>query len=136
MSESLRGPTRSRDSIKQLEDWLKVVCKTSKRVSEIEAMWQYLTGHEPRKTRQYLKAIQSQGKLRLFNNEGEQWCVWIQGKHETKLSKIGQDWFERCRIKDEMMAGPCKDECSVQDKDCRYCDVYTGLHRFIPLGGE
>jgi hypothetical protein len=136
MSESLRGPGRSKESIIQFEDWLRVVCKTQKKVQEIEAQWQYLTGHEPRKTRQYLKAIQSQGEIRLFNNEGEQFCICVQSKPEAKLSKIGEDWFERCRIKDEMMAGPCKEECSAEDKDCRFCNVYTGLHRIFPLEGE
>jgi hypothetical protein len=136
MSEGLRGPARSKDSINQLEDWLRLVCKTQKRVQEIDAEWQYLTGHEPRKTTQYLKAIQSQGKLRLFNHEGEQWCVWVEDKLEAKLSKKGQDWFERCKIKDEMLSGPCKDECAAEDRDCRFCNVYTGLHRLFPVGGE
>ena len=65
MSDELEGPKRSKSSINQFESWLKDRCKTPVDVKIIETEYQYLTGHEPRKIRQYLYAIKSSGKIRL-----------------------------------------------------------------------
>lgn len=96
---------------------------------------------EPRK-----KAIGTQGKLghiRIVFEKGQKFWEYIEAgqkltetKQGAKLSKLGKDWFERCEIKQRMLSGPCKDQCSVEDKDCRFCSVYLGLNRFVPVGGD
>jgi hypothetical protein len=116
--------------------------------------WRIEMGLTPRTAKEnYWNAGETLGKIRIVFEKNQrfwEFCDSPGPEEETatqymqrktaekkrKLSALGKDWFEHCRIKDEMMAGPCKDECSAQDKDCRYCDVYTGLHRFFPLGDE
>jgi hypothetical protein len=46
-----------------------------------------------------------------------------------KLSKKGQDFFEKCRIKEEMKTGPCKHlECPPKADDCRNCSAFRNLN--------
>jgi hypothetical protein len=119
-----------------LEDWLKEFCRAQKKVEELESEWQYLTGHEPRKTRQYLKAIESQGKIKLFNNKGEQVCLWVEGQDEKaakpkpkpKLFQEFQNYIEKEEIREKMLAGPCKHrECPPFANDCRTCSAFRNL---------
>jgi hypothetical protein len=79
-SDRLLGPTRSRAAIIELEAFLKKNCEEAQRVSHILQTFQYETGHEPRKTMQYMEAIQSVGKIRLFKNDGELYVQWGRNK--------------------------------------------------------
>jgi hypothetical protein len=79
-SDRLSGPTRSRAAIKELEEFLKKNCEEAQLVSHILQTFQYETGHEPRKTMQYMEAIQSVGKIRLFKNDGELYVQWVGNK--------------------------------------------------------
>lgn len=116
--------------------------------------WRIDQGLTPRTAKEnYWNAGETLGKIRIVfekNQKFWEFCSSLGPEEETateymqrksaekksKLSAFGKDWFERCRIKDEMIAGPCKDECAAEDRDCRYCNVYTGLHRIFPLEGE
>jgi len=116
--------------------------------------WRIEMGLTPRTAKEnYWQAGETLGNIRIvFEKKEKSWeyCDEPDHREETateymqrksaekkpKLSKKAQGFFEGCRIKEEMMSGPCKEECSVQDKDCRFCNVYTGLHRIFPIGGE
>jgi hypothetical protein len=77
MSE-LDGPRRSKSAIDQFESWLKERCRKGPvDVKTIEREFQYSSGHEPRKIRQYLYAIESAGKIRLQFNGGAQYCELV-----------------------------------------------------------
>lgn len=74
MSE-LDGPKRSKSSIDQFESWLKERLRNGPvKIKTLEREYQYLTGHEPRKIRQYLYAIESGGKIQLRFTEGAECC--------------------------------------------------------------
>lgn len=114
--------------------------------------WRMELGLTPRTAREsYWLAGETLGNIRIVFEKGQKFweyclpdseeesatqCMKRKSAEKPKLSAVGQDWFERCKIKDEMLSGPCKDECSAEDRDCRYCNVYTGLHRIFPLGGK
>jgi hypothetical protein len=67
----LSGPKRSKAAILELEQFLKEHCKEPQLVSEIVKKFQYQTGHAPPKTREYMRSIETTGKIRLFMNSGD-----------------------------------------------------------------
>lgn len=135
MSEELAGPKKSKEAINMLEEWLIENCKEPMRIADIEANWQYITGHEPRKTRQYLKAIETSGRIKIYSNSGDKMCVLSgftttskeqeQSKHTT--SKLG-DIIEKHILREKMLAGPCYHKCTVPPSlDCRTCSAFRDL---------
>lgn len=146
VTEELPGPKKSKTSIDLLEDWLKKNCTRPMPVDRIKATWQYLTGHEPRKTSQYLSAIETSGKIELSSNDGETFCTWVgkpsdtpfmdyarqmeaeEAKPKLTLAQIiDQKMREAAEIKAKMQAGPCKNrlECPPGTEDsCEHCSGY------------
>jgi hypothetical protein len=80
----LSGPKKSKLAINEFESWLPERCRNGPvKVETVEREYQYLSGHEPRKIRQYLRAIETSGKIRLLFNGGAEYCEWI-GDRENK----------------------------------------------------
>jgi hypothetical protein len=133
MAEGLLGPKRSKTDIDVLENWLEANCKKKARpVAEILEHWQYLTGHEPRKTMQYLKAIARASKIRLFRSDGAEYCVWTEGQSavnlESNAKRDPSDLVEEYMIREKMLAGPCMHDCPLpKDTDCRQCIRFLSL---------
>lgn len=143
-SDRLLGPTRSKTAIKELEEFLKNNCKQPQLVDHILQTFQYETGHEPRKTLQYMEAIESVGKIRLFKNSGELYVQWG-GKQELeepekeeslmeyaekhpkgpKLSEKGKEVFRKAelqeKLRNKLKAGPCKGVECPPEEDCENC---------------
>jgi len=85
ISDKLSGPTRSRNAIKELEGFLAEHCKTAKKLDEILEVFQYATGHEPRKTMQYISAIKTAtGNITIFKNGFVEYIIF-----GTKADAIG-----------------------------------------------
>jgi hypothetical protein len=57
---------------------------------------------------------------------------------KRKLSAKAEEFFEKCRIKDEMKSGPCKDkECPPgSEEECTYCSLYANYTGKNELPGE
>ena len=149
-SDRLSGPTRSRAAIKELEAFLKKYCKEPQLVDRILRTFQYETGHEPRKTLQYMESIESVGKIRLFKNSGELYVQWIgarepaESKEELpeeslvehairkdveKAKQKIKEIAESKKLREKMKAGPCKHiECPFDADDCRNCGAYVNLN--------
>jgi hypothetical protein len=132
MAEGLLGPKRSKTDIDAFENWLQAHCKEKMSVAEILETWQYLTGHEPRKTTQYLKAIARASKIRLFRNNGVEYCLWTGEQQaaalETDAESELSDIIERRIIREKMIAGPCTRNCPLpKNTDCRRCIRFLSL---------
>jgi hypothetical protein len=53
-----------------------------------------------------------------------------EAKPPAKISKKAEEFFEKCRIKEKMLAGPCAYGCEIKtekDPDCRNCTVFFNL---------
>lgn len=119
MSEELAGPKKSREAIEMLEDWLRKNCKKPMPVYKIKAAWQYLTGHEPRKIVQYLAAIESGCKIKLFSNDGKKYCIWIGEQSETPfMDSVKQ---EKLRKLAEIIDAKMEEEADRHGKKVRFC---------------
>jgi len=132
MTEGLLGPKRSKTDIDVLENWLKANCCEKMRVDEILERWQYLTGHEPRKTMQYLKAIARAEKIKLFRNDGLEYCIWAEGHTATSRESIARpklsDIIDRLTFKQKMQEGPCAHDClHPEATDCAKCSRFLSL---------
>lgn len=142
MSEELLGPGRSKDSIRVFEDWLLENLKEPMRIADVEATYQYISGHEPRKIRQYLKAIATSGRIKIFNNSGEKMVALSDfAEHKKEQAKqpkltLGQiidkkieKQKEDADIQARMKGGPCKHrECPPFTEDsCEYCSAFVNL---------
>jgi hypothetical protein len=143
-SEKLTGPKKAKLAIDDFEAWLVDRCREKQEKDKIVAEYQFQTGHSIRKLNEWIDAIHSNGNIKFVRDSGKDYLVSKcstgekeEPKHQVKLSKKAQDFFEKCERREEMMLGPCKDECSAPiDKDCSYCNVYLSLHRMLPLSGE
>jgi hypothetical protein len=137
-SDRLSGPTRSRAAIKELEEFVEKNCKTQQSVEHILKTFQYETGHEPRKTMQYMESIEAYtGKIRLFKNNGELYIQWV-GEQEPEslaeyaekhpkvanLSEHGKEVFRIAELREKMLAGPCKEVCPNPGLNCEHCSGY------------
>lgn len=136
LTKELEGPTKSKASIRRFEEWLKKVCKKPMLLDKIVADYQYLSGHEPRKIKQYLAAIQSySGTISLFSNDAEDYCKWIgEEEPQPKLTLgeiIDNKMKESAHLKEKMLAGPCAGGCPPgeveEDPDCRQCTAFRSL---------
>jgi hypothetical protein len=87
VDEGTKGPKRAKNDIRAFESWLKKHCKEEMPVDEIIERWQYESGHAPPKTWQYLRAIARVGKIKLFVNDGVQYCIWIEGQQAPRLER-------------------------------------------------
>jgi hypothetical protein len=67
----------------------------------------------------------------VSESKEESATAYMQRKDAEKrpeLSKKAQDYFEGCRIKEEMRAGPCKQECPLPpNTDCRICSGFVSF---------
>jgi hypothetical protein len=137
MSEELLGPIKSRDSIRMFEDWLiEKLRKGSMKIANVEAMYQYVSGHEPRKIRQYLKAIETGGRIKIYSNAGEKMVALSdlvpkreKNQRRTLAEIIDARMKKDADIKARMKAGPCKhQECPPFTEDsCEDCSGFLNL---------
>jgi len=98
--------------------------------------WRMDMGLTPRTAREnYWDAGQTLGKIRVvFEKRTKYWEYLDQpGDEEAvrpkrKLSAKAEEFFEKCRIKEKMKAGPCKDrECPpfAEEEGCQHCTAYV-----------
>lgn len=138
MSEELAGPKKSKDAINALEEWLVERCKEPVKITDIEAKWQYITGHEPRKIRQYLKAIETSGHIKLYSNTGEKMVALSDSvskrekKQKLTLAEIIDGRMkEDADFRAKMLAGPCAGGCPPgeveENPDCSQCITFRSL---------